>query len=60
MIRSAHPHCVGLIAMTAILLMGISTAQAGDYTDKDFTLRFPAAMTRFAIYGDVAGVGDHA
>jgi hypothetical protein len=42
----------------AVLLSACATSLAGgDYADKDFSLRFPAAMTRFATYGDVAGVG---
>ncbi len=44
--------------LAAVALLGIcNMATGGDYKDKDFSLRFPAAMTRFAMYGDVAGVG---
>jgi len=34
-----------------------TTSLGGVYNDKPFSLRFPAALTRFATYGDVAGVG---
>lgn len=52
--RSSFPMLVGL----AVVLSLSSTLLAdSDYSDADFTLRFPAAMTRFATYGDVAGLG---
>ena len=54
------PHAVRVPALTlaaAVLLSSWTTAFAGNYDDKDFSLRFPAALTRFATYGDVAGVG---
>ena len=39
-------------------MLGIcATSYAGDYEHKSFTLRLPAAFTRFAPFGDVAGVG---
>jgi len=47
-----------VVACAAVALLSAWTAAfAGDYEDKDFSLRFPAAMTRFATYGDVAGIG---
>ncbi len=33
------------------------SVRASDLDDKDFSLRFPAALSRFASYGDVAAVG---
>lgn len=47
----------GVIA-SFIALAGLgSFASAGDFDDKDFSLRFPAALTRFSSYADVAAVG---
>ena len=34
-----------------------SSAWAGNLDDESFTFRFPAALSRFASYGDVAAVG---
>jgi len=34
-----------------------SAARAGDLSDVDLSLRLPAAFSRFATYGDVAGAG---
>ena len=48
-----------LITVLCLLWLGIAStpALAGGYDDKDLSLRFPAAFSRFASYGDVAGVG---
>jgi len=44
--------------LTIAVLLGLSATSLADiYADKDFSLRFSAALTRFATYGDVAGVG---
>jgi hypothetical protein len=40
-----------------ILLCGYGQAAADPYKGADFSLRFPAALTRFSTYGDVAGYG---
>ena len=49
---------VYLLVAAAVSGLAIpSVSLAGDYKHKDFSLRFPAAMTRFSTYGDVAGVG---
>ncbi len=46
-----------LLAAGAVI-SGPDASFAGDpYSDKDFTLRLPAAISRFATYGDVAGLG---
>jgi len=46
------------LAAAACLLLGLCvTARAGDYKDKDFSLRFPAALNRFSPYADAAAVG---
>ncbi len=47
---------VAICALAALLVM-CETAVASDYDNKDFSLRFPAALSRFANYGDVAGLG---
>jgi hypothetical protein len=41
----------------AFLFLAWTAARAGDIDDKDFSLRFPAALSRFATYSDVAAVG---
>ena len=47
-----------LIIALAIALAGLgSSANAGGLDDKDFSLRFPAALNRFSSYADVAAVG---
>lgn len=43
------------IVVAHLALCGVS--YAGDYGGKDFSLRFPAALARFATYADVAGGG---
>ncbi len=48
--RRAILACLGALMLT-------SSAAAGGYGKKDFTLRFPAALSRFSSYGDVAGAG---
>ncbi len=40
-----------------LLLLGPGSVLAGDYDGKDLSLRIPATISRFASYGDVAGVG---
>ncbi|MGA2498188.1 MAG: autotransporter domain-containing protein [Tepidisphaeraceae bacterium] len=40
------------------MLFLVSSACAGDYGGADFALRFPAALTRFAGYADVAACGN--
>ena len=53
-----HISKFSVMVMAIAIGLGIpSKSHAGDYKDKDFSLRFPAGMTRFATYGDVAGVG---
>lgn len=53
--------CVGAPVVLGGVILALvspcSPANAGDYKDKDFSLRFPAAMNRFSSYADVAGVG---
>ncbi len=53
-------HRVSIKKSTLIVVLAVlgtaGVCLAGDY-DQDFTLRFPAAMSRFATYGDVAAVG---
>jgi len=46
-----------VVCVIAVCCVVWTAASASDYEDKDFTLRFPAALSRFATYGDVAGVG---
>lgn len=48
---------IGLVAfLAAVFCMG-SLAYAADYDEKDFSLRFPAALSRFSSYADVAATG---
>jgi len=44
-------------ALEALMLAHGQAARAGDFDKFDFSLRFPAAISRFATYADVAGVG---
>jgi hypothetical protein len=39
------------------LFLAAGAAQAAGFEDKSLSLRMPAAFSRFATYGDVAGVG---
>jgi hypothetical protein len=43
--------------VVAVLAVVAATAGAEDIEDEALSLRLPAALTRFAPYGDVAGVG---
>ena len=53
-----HSSKAKYVAAVIIVICGTcATALAADYANEDFSLRFPAALTRFANYGDVAGVG---
>jgi hypothetical protein len=46
------------IVYLSIALVGFGNfAYAGDFDDKDFSLRFPAALSRFSSYADVAATG---
>jgi len=43
---------------SALLLAGLATpVLARGFKDESLTLRLPAALSRFATYGDVAGLG---
>ena len=48
-----------LIAAVAIAaqLATSGVSLAGDYESEDFSLRFPAALTRFSTFADVAAAG---
>jgi hypothetical protein len=49
---------VYLFIVLAIALAGFGNfAYAGGFEDKDFSLRFPAALSRFSSYADVAATG---
>lgn len=48
--------CMLLSAFSALFLRG-QDAFAGDFDSADFSLRFPAAVSRFSTYADVAGIG---
>jgi len=48
---------VTFVFAIVVLFYASSTALGGDVDDKDFSLRFPAALSRFATYGDVAAIG---
>jgi len=48
---------ISAVLAVAALVCTCSTSLAGHYEDKDFSLRFPAALSRFSTYGDVAGYG---
>ena len=52
-------HTRMMIPVLAAVAIGClaSPARGGSYSDADFSLRFPAALSRFASYGDVAAVG---
>lgn len=50
--RRARARCGGLA-----LALGAVAAQADSLGNADFSLRFPAAITRFASYADVAAAG---
>jgi hypothetical protein len=46
------------IVYLSIALLGFGNiAYADDFDDKDFSLRFPAALSRFSSYADVAATG---
>jgi hypothetical protein len=56
--RSLHSR--GWLALTgfgAVLVLAAGVARAEGLNDKSLSLRLPAAMSRFATYSDVAGVG---
>jgi hypothetical protein len=46
-----------IIACFIALAGFVNVAYAGGFDDKDFSLRFPAALSRFSSYADVAAVG---
>jgi hypothetical protein len=47
-----------MLVASLIALAGLGgVAYAGGYDEKDFSLRFPAALSRFSSYADVAAVG---
>lgn len=48
---------VGAIALSIVLAASGDHACAGGFDDDDFSLRFPAALSRFSSYADVAAVG---
>jgi len=48
---------IGVIATFITMAIFGSYCYAGDFDHKDFSLRFPAALTRFSSYADVAAVG---
>ena len=43
-------------AFLAAVVKAAAAAQAGDFGGADFSLRLPAALTRFSSYADVGGV----
>jgi len=49
--------CAGGLAVLVVAAACTSPAGAQGYDDKSFSLRFPAALSRFSTYGDVAAVG---
>jgi len=55
----ARPAARHLAAVWAVGVLAATAGQAAaeDIEDKALSLRLPAALTRFAPYGDVAGVG---
>jgi len=55
MASSATSRRAILTSLAGLILT--SSAAADSYKKKDFTLRFPAALSRFSPYGDVAGAG---
>lgn len=56
-----HKQCRLISAFLAAALLGAalpaSRARADGFDDEPFSLRFPAALSRFAPYGDVAATG---
>jgi len=48
---------IGVMASFMAMLSLGGAAYAGGFGDKDFSLRFPAALSRFSSYADVAAVG---
>jgi hypothetical protein len=55
---NAHVQIHRLIAVAlTCLTAGAAGAADPDFGDKDFSLRFPAAMSRFATYADVGAMG---
>ena len=61
-LRQGEPGKVGNrftgLGVWVVLLLGASAARAGDFETFDFSLRFPAAISRFASYADVAAMGN--
>lgn len=51
-----HHHALSSLAAGLCLFTGVADA-SDKYRHPDFSLRFPAALTNFSTYGDVAGVG---
>ena len=54
------PYRAGLIGVIVLFIALASFgnyAYAGGFDDKDFSLRFPAALSRFSSYADVAATG---
>ena len=45
------------MALGVLAVLAAGTAVAGEFDDYDFSLRLPAALSRFSSYGDVAGTG---
>ena len=53
-----HPMNVWLLAVLILNpILWDASANAGGFEDDDFSLRFTAALSRFASYGDVAAAG---
>lgn len=51
-------HLIILVNVLVVAWAGCGTyAYADGFDDKDFSLRFPAALSRFSSYADVAAVG---
>jgi len=48
---------IGVIVLFIALANFGNYAYAGGFDDKDFSLRFPAALSRFSSYADVAATG---
>jgi hypothetical protein len=59
MAKTLHTSKALYVCLAIVVSLGFLTtpSYAGPYKNKDFTLRFSAALTRFANYGDVAGIG---
>ncbi len=47
----------GLVGLTLALVAGAVSGRADSLGEADFSLRFPAAISRFASYADVAAAG---